>query len=46
MFVDNGVVWARMQPVTVQDDPSGWYQLGEEVIRFEPYALLDEDKVQ
>ena len=33
MFVDNGVVWARMQPVTVQDAPSGWYQLGEEVIR-------------
>ena len=33
LFVDNGVVYAQMQPVTVRDDSQDWFSLGEEVTR-------------
>ena len=33
LFVDNGVVYAQMQPVTVRDDPQDWFGLGEKVTR-------------
>ena len=29
LFLDNGVVYAQMQPVTVRDDPYDWFTLGE-----------------
>ena len=28
LFVDNGVVYAQMNPVTVRDDPHDWYTFG------------------
>ena len=33
LFVDNGVVYAQMQPVTVRDDSQDWFSLGEKVTR-------------
>lgn len=33
LWVDDGVVFARMNPVTVTDDPSDWFVLGEAVVR-------------
>lgn len=33
LFVDDGVVFARMNPLTVVDDPAGWFVLGEAVVR-------------
>lgn len=33
LFVDNGVVYAQMQPVTVSDDSQDWFSLGEKVTR-------------
>ncbi|TXH69721.1 MAG: glutathione synthase [Thiothrix sp.] len=33
LFADNGVSFARMQPVQVQDDPRNWFSLGEPVTR-------------
>ncbi len=29
LFIDNGVVYAQMQPVAVRDDPYDWFSLGE-----------------
>ncbi len=31
LFLKDGVVFAKMFPVTVKDDPAGWYELGEEI---------------
>lgn len=31
LFADNGVTFARMQPVQVQDDPKQWFNLGEPI---------------
>lgn len=31
LFADNGVCFARMQPLQVQDDPQGWFTLGEPI---------------
>ncbi|HRJ52352.1 MAG TPA: glutathione synthase [Candidatus Thiothrix moscowensis] len=33
LFADDGVVYAKMNPVTVRDDPSGWYAMGDAVIK-------------
>ncbi len=33
LFADDGVVYARMNPVTVRDDASGWYEMGEAEVR-------------
>lgn len=33
LFADDGVVYARMHPVTVRDDPAGWFTFGAAVIR-------------
>jgi glutathione synthase len=33
LFLKDGVVFARMFPVTVMDDPTGWYELGAELTR-------------
>lgn len=33
LFADDGVVYAKMNPVTVVDDPAGWYTLGKAVIK-------------
>lgn len=33
MFVKNGVVFARIQAVTVFDEPEKWYELGAEIVR-------------
>lgn len=33
LFADDGVVYARMNPVTVRDDPADWFALGETQIR-------------
>jgi glutathione synthase len=33
LFADNGVVYARMNPVTVSDDPAGWFAMGEVQVR-------------
>lgn len=33
LFVDDGVVYAKMNPVTVKDDPAGWFEFGEAVVR-------------
>lgn len=33
LFVDNGVVYAQMQPVMVRDDSQDWFSLGEKVTR-------------
>lgn len=33
LFVDDGVVYAKMNPVTVRDDPQDWFTLGEAVIK-------------
>ncbi len=33
LFLKDGTVFARMFPVSVRDDPAGWYTLGEEVTR-------------
>lgn len=33
LFADNGITFARMQPVQVQDDPKSWFSLGEPVTR-------------
>lgn len=33
LFADDGVVYARMNPVTVRDDPAGWFTFGEAVTR-------------
>lgn len=33
IFVDDGVAYARMNPVTVRDDKSGWYEFGESVVK-------------
>ena len=29
LFVKDGITFAQMYPVTVKDDPKGWYELGE-----------------
>jgi len=29
LFAKDGMVFAKMYPVTVKDDPTGWYELGE-----------------
>lgn len=31
LFADNGITFARMQPIQVQDDPKQWFTLGEPV---------------
>ncbi|MDD5391445.1 MAG: glutathione synthase [Thiothrix sp.] len=33
LFADDGVVYAKMNPVTVKDDPAAWFEFGEAVIR-------------
>ena len=33
LWVDDGVVFARMNPVTVTDDPADWFAFGEAVVR-------------
>lgn len=33
LFADDGVVYARMNPVTVRDNPADWFTLGETQIR-------------
>ena len=33
LFVDDGVVYAKMNPVTVQDDPHGWFTFDDTVVR-------------
>lgn len=33
LFADNGITFARMQPIQVQDDPRHWFSLGEPVTR-------------
>ena len=35
----NGEAWARLRPLTVKDDPTGWYTLGEPTWR--PLAEVD-----
>lgn len=39
LYTDDGVVSAAMLPVTVQDDPQHWFDLGESVVR--PLHELD-----
>ena len=39
LYLDRGRTGARMQPLTVADDPRGWYRLGEPVDR--PLAEMD-----
>jgi glutathione synthase len=33
LFADDGVVYAKMNPVTVRDDPAAWFVFGEAVVR-------------
>lgn len=33
LFADDGLVYARMNPVTVKDDPKAWYEFGEAVVK-------------
>jgi glutathione synthase len=33
LFADDGLVYAKMNPVTVKDDPADWFEFGEAVIR-------------
>jgi glutathione synthase len=33
LFADDGMVYAQMHPVMVKDDPAGWFEFGEVVIR-------------
>ncbi|MEB4590416.1 glutathione synthase [Candidatus Thiothrix sp. Deng01] len=33
LFVDDGVVYASMNPVTVTDDPAGWFEFGATMVR-------------
>lgn len=33
LFVDDGVACAKMNPVTVTDDPKGWFEFGAAVVR-------------
>ena len=33
LWLDDGVVFARMNPVTVTDDPADWFAFGEAVVR-------------
>lgn len=33
LFADDGVVYAKMNPVTVSDDPQGWFSFGEAITR-------------
>lgn len=33
LFADDGVVYARMNPVTVRDDPAGWFDMGSVQVR-------------
>lgn len=33
MYADDGVVYARMNAVTVKDDPQGWYEFGESIVK-------------
>lgn len=33
LFADDGVVYARMNPVTIKDDPKAWYEFGEAVVK-------------
>lgn len=33
IFADDGVAYARMNPVAVKDDGNGWYEFGESVVR-------------
>jgi glutathione synthase len=33
LFADDGMVYAQMNPVTVKDDPAGWFEFGETVMR-------------
>lgn len=39
MFVENGVVCARMNPVRVKDDPKAWYEMDEAITQ--PLHQLD-----
>lgn len=39
LYLDGGQALARMRPVTVRDDPAGWFELGE--ARVAPLAELD-----
>lgn len=46
LFLDNGVVYAQMQPVTVRDDPYDWFTLGEaqtRPLRELPVVLMRKD---
>ncbi|EIJ34582.1 glutathione synthase [Thiothrix nivea] len=33
IYADDGVAYARMNPVTVKDDPKGWYEFGEALVK-------------
>ena len=33
LFVDDGIVYAKMNPVTVRDDSQGWFTFGEAVVK-------------
>lgn len=33
LFADDGVVYAKMNPLTVRDDPKDWFQFGEAITR-------------
>lgn len=33
LFMDDGVVFAKMNPVTVKDDPSAWFTFGEALVK-------------
>lgn len=33
LFADDGIVYTQMNPVTVKDDPAGWFTFGEAVTR-------------
>lgn len=39
LYLDNGKAMARMQPLTVKEDPHDWFELGEE--HFVPMGELD-----
>ncbi|GGD49427.1 glutathione synthase [Lacimicrobium alkaliphilum] len=39
LYLDNGKAMARMQPLSVQEDPQNWFDLGEEIYR--PMGELD-----